>query len=87
MNFKLNASLSADSDSMHTSYKLDAAAERCLVVGLLRLGLDGRLRKTRAAAAAPGPAPGRVRPSQSSSTQAGPLTPISQPGCHSIIGY
>jgi hypothetical protein len=35
---------------MRTSYRLDAAAERCLVVGLLCLSLDGRLRKTRAAA-------------------------------------
>jgi hypothetical protein len=65
---------------MHTSYTLDDAAERCLAIGLLRLGLDGRLRKTRAAAAS---GPGfhwseSNSPSQSSSTQAGPLAPISQ---------
>jgi hypothetical protein len=74
---------------MHTSYRLDAAAKRCLVVGLLRLGLDCSLPKTRAAVA---PGPGfhwseSTSPSQSSPTQAGPLAPISQAGSHSIIGY
>jgi hypothetical protein len=67
---KVQTCCTQNANSMHTSYRLDAAAERCLVVGLLRLGLDGSFRKIRAAAA-PGPRfhwSESTSPSQSSST-------------------